>query len=443
MTKSRMTFVSLISAAASTLTLPSVTQAQTNEPSYEELEKFMDVYGRIKANYVRQVTDKELVKGAIDGMLNALDPHSSYAEASDYDDLADISTGNYGGLGLISTVENGVVRVVSPTEDTPASRAGIKAGDYITRIGGDLAYGLTLQQAVDKMRGPPGTKVDLKIVREGREQPFTVTVTREVITASPVKWQVRDRIGVVDLNRFTGTSGEQVHDALAAIDKATGGKTAGYILDLRDNGGGVLEEAVAVADLFLERGEIVSQRGRSKDSIERYYAKPGDVTGGKPVIVLVDAGSASASEIVAGALQEQRRGLVLGERSFGKGSVQSIYQLGARRALRLTTDLYYLPSGRSVQEGGIIPDIVVPQLSDPDYATRDQIRESDLRQHLIAEGVDDLALLEEDTAADPRFAASAAELAKLGIKDFQLDYSVKTFKRTESAAVSASVPAKA
>ena len=434
--------VSLIAAAAVAIAAPAAAQAQGSQANYDELEKFMEVYGRIKANYVRQVTDKELVKGAIDGMLNALDPHSSYAETSDYDDLDIISTGNYGGLGLVSTVENGVVRVISPTEDTPAWRAGIKAGDYITRIGGDLTYGLTLEQAVDKMRGPAGSKVDLKIVRPGRDKPFTVTVTRAVITANPVKWEVKDRVGIINLNRFTGTSGDQVHHALSEIDKATAGKTIGYVLDLRSNGGGVLDEAVAVADLFLERGEIVSQRGKSPDSIQRFYAKPGDVTGGKPVIVLVDAGSASASEIVAGALQEHRRSLVLGERSFGKGSVQSIYQLGARRALRLTTDLYYLPSGRSVQEGGIIPDIVVPQLSDPDYATRYQVRESDLRQHLIAEGVDDLALLEEDTA-DPRFAASAAALAKLGIKDFQLDYSVKTLKRTETAAVSASVPAKA
>ena len=435
--------VSLIAVAAMCMASQAPAQAQSDEPNYEELEKFMEVYGRIKAAYVRQVTDKELVKGAIDGMLNALDPHSSYAETSDYDDLNIISTGNYGGLGLVSTVENGVVRVVSATEDAPAWKAGIKSGDYLTRIGGDLAYGLTLEQAVDKMRGPAGTKVDLKVVRPGRDKPFTVTVTRAVITANPVKWEVKDRVGIINLNRFTGTSGDQVQNALVQIDKQTGGKTIGYVLDLRSNGGGVLDEAVQVADLFLERGEIVSQRGQSPDSIQRYYAKPGDVTGGKPVIVLVDSGSASASEIVAGAIQEHRRGLVLGERSFGKGSVQSIYQLGARRALRLTTDLYYLPSGRSVQEGGIIPDILVPQLSDPDYATRDQVRESDLRQHLIAEGVDDLALLEEDTAADPRFAASAADLAKLGIKDFQLDYSVKTLRRTESASAKVAQPAKA
>ena len=447
MTKSKTSIRVLLTAASMAIASPGFAQAraqaQASEPNYEELEKFMEVYGRIKSAYVRPVTDQELVKGAIDGMLNALDPHSSYAEASDYNDLSDISTGNYGGLGLISTVENGVVRVVSPTEDTPAWRAGIKAGDYITRIGGDLAYGLTLEQAIDKMRGPPGTKVDLKIVRAGRDKPFVVTVERAVITANPVKWEVKDRVGIVNLNRFTGTSGDQVQNALSEIDKATGNKTIGYVLDLRSNGGGVLEEAVQVADLFLERGEIVSQRGRSTDSIERYYAKPGDVTRGKPVIVLVDSGSASASEIVAGALQEHRRGLVFGERSFGKGSVQSIYQLGARRALRLTTDLYYLPSGRSVQEGGIVPDILVPQLSDPDYFTRDQVRESDLRQHLIAEGVDDLALLEEDTAADPRFSANADELAKAGVKDFQLDYSVKALTRYDVAAAKLGQPAKA
>jgi carboxyl-terminal processing protease len=445
MTKKRSSLFAMLLAASAIMAAPVQAQgarAQAADPDYAELEKFMEVYGRIKATYVRDVTDKELVKGAIDGMLNALDPHSSYAEASDYDDLSDISTGNYGGLGIISTIDGGAVRVVSPTEDTPAWQAGIKAGDYITRIGGELTYGLSLQQAIDKMRGPPGSKVDLKIVRPGRDAPFTVSVTRAVITANPVKWEVKDGVGIINLNRFTGTSGDQVQTALSEIDKATGNKTVGYVLDLRSNGGGVLEEAVQVADLFLERGEIVSQRGRSKESIERFYAKPGDVTGGKPVIVLVDSGSASASEIVAGAIQEHRRGLVFGERSFGKGSVQSVVPLGPRTALRLTTDLYYLPSGRSVQEGGIIPDIVVPQLSDPDYSTRDQIRETDLRRHLIAEGVDDLAMLEEDTSADPRFNVSQAELAKLGVRDFQLDYSVKTLKRIEMAAKAGLAPGK-
>ena len=435
--------IALLAAASMMASAPAFAQAKADEPvNYQELENFMDIYGRIKANYVRKVNDHDLLKGAIDGMLASLDPHSAYAEGSDFDDLSLIETGNYGGLGLNSTIENGVVRVIAPTEDGPAWKAGIKPGDYLIRIGGDLTYGGTLEQAVDKMRGQPGTKVDVTVVRQGRPRPFTVTITRAVISAQPVKWNVRDGVGIVNLNRFTGQSGNLVAKALADIDKKTGGKTAGYILDMRSNGGGVVDEAVAIADLFLDHGEIVSQRGRDNRSIVRFYAKPGDVTGGKPLIVLVDAGSASASEIVAGALQDQRRGLVMGERSFGKGSVQSVYQIGARRALSLTTELYYLPSGRSVQEGGIIPDIIVPQLSDEDYASQNPVRESDLRKHLLAEGVEETAFLEEDVTADPRFTASAAELKQKGIDDFQLDYSVKTIKRIEMAAATAS-PAKA
>ena len=412
-------------------------QAQEDASTYVELEKFMEVYGRIKQNYVRNVSDHDLLKGAIDGMLASLDPHSAYAEGTDFDDLAMLATGNYGGLGLQSTIDNGVVRVIAPTEDGPAWKAGIKPGDYLIKIDGKLTYGDSMDQAVDRMRGTPGTKVDLTVVRQGRDKPFTVSVTRAVIATQPVKWEVKDGVGIVNLNRFTGQSGELVGKALADINKQTNGKVAGYILDLRSNGGGVVDEAVAIADLFLDRGEIVSQRGRDNQSIVRYYAKPGDVTNGKPVVVLVDAGSASASEIVAGALQDHRRGLVMGERSFGKGSVQSIYQLDSRRALSLTTELYYLPSGRSVQEGGIVPDILVPQLSDEDYATRDNVRESDLRRHLVAEGVDKTEFLEEDVLADPKFAMTAAELKKQGISDFQLDYSIRTIKRVESAAVKA------
>ena len=433
----RSTFRAALSATAS-LMAAAPAAAQPNAPAnYEELENFMDIYGRIKANYVRKVNDHDLMKGAIDGMLASLDPHSAYAEGSDFDDLSLIETGNYGGLGLNSTIDNGVVRVIAPTEDGPAWKAGIKPGDYLIRIGGDLTYGATLEQAVDKMRGAPGSKVDVTVVRQGRPKPFTVTITRAMISAQPVKWDVKDGVGIVNLNRFTGQSGALVAKALADIDQKTGGKTAGYVLDMRSNGGGVVDEAVAIADLFLDQGEIVSQRGRDNQSIVRFYAKPGDVTHGKPLIVLVDAGSASASEIVAGALQDQRRGLVMGERSFGKGSVQSVYQLGPRKALSLTTELYYLPSGRSVQEGGIIPDIVVPQLSDEDYASQVPVRESDLRRHLLAEGVEETAFLEEDTTADPRFAVSAAELKQKGITDFQLDYSVRTIKRIEVAAAAA------
>ncbi len=407
--------------------------AAADVANYQELEKFMSVYERVKANYVDQVDDHTLIKGAIDGMLAALDPHSSYMEGSDFDTLKTTTDGNYGGLGLTVTVEDGAVKVIAPTEDTPAWRAGIKAGDYITHIDGDLLYGDTLDEAVDKMRGEPGTPIKLTIVRPGRDKPFDVSITRERIQLRPVKWEVKDGVAILDINTFSGNSAEETKSALIAIDKATGGHPLGYILDLRSNPGGLLDAAVDISDDFLNRGEIVSQRGREKSDIERYYAKPGDLTHGLPVIVLVDAGTASAAEIVAGALQDQRRALVMGETSFGKGSVQTVVQTGPRAALRLTTARYFTPSGRSVQAGGIEPDIAVPQLSDPDYKNRPVVREADLRRHLLAQvKADDKLLEQDDTAQDPRFSATSEELEKKGIKDFQLYYALNTLKRLGS-----------
>jgi len=405
--------------------------AAADVANYEELETFMSVYERVKANYVDKVDDHTLIKGAIDGMLAALDPHSSYVEASDFDTLRTTTDGNYGGLGITVTIEDGAVKVISPTEDTPAWRAGVKAGDYITHIDGQLLYGASLDEAVDKMRGAPGSKIKITIVRPGRDKPLDLSLTRERIELRPVKWEVKDGIGIININTFAGNTGDATKAALVAIDKATGGRPTGYIVDLRSNPGGLLDQAVDVSDAFLERGEIVSQRGREKDDIERYYARPGDLAHGLPVIVLVDAGSASAAEIVAAALQDHRRALVLGERSFGKGSVQTVVQTGPRTALRLTTARYYTPSGRSVQAGGIEPDIAVPQLSDPDYKDRPRVREADLRRHLLSEGVADEKLLEQaDTASDdPRFLMTAADLKKQGVEDFQLDYAIRTLKR--------------
>jgi carboxyl-terminal processing protease len=371
-----------------------------------------------------------LIKGAIDGMLAALDPHSSYMEGSDFDSLRTTTDGNYGGLGLTVTVEDGAVKVIAPTEDTPAWRAGIKAGDYITHIDGDLVYGESLDEAVEKMRGKPGTPIKLTIVRPGRDKPFDVSIVRERIELHPVKWEIKDGIAYLDINTFSGNVADETEAALTAIDKATGGHPLGYVVDLRSNPGGLLDQAVQISDDFLNRGEIVSQRGREKTDIERYYAKSGDMTHGLPMIVLVDAGTASAAEIVAGALQDQRRALIMGERSFGKGSVQTVVQTGPRQALRLTTARYYTPSGRSVQAGGIDPDINVPQLSDPDYKDRPAVREADLRHHLLAQAkADDKLLEQDDTAKDPRFSATAEELKKKGIKDFQLQYALNTLKR--------------
>jgi carboxyl-terminal processing protease len=403
--------------------------AAADVDTYKELETFMGVFERVRSSYVEPVDDHTLIKGAIDGMLAALDPHSGYMEGADFQQLKTTTDGNYGGLGLSVTMEDGTVKIITPTEDTPAARAGLKAGDYITHIDGELLYGLELDQAVEKMRGAPGSRINLSIVRPGRDKPFDVGLVRERIVLRPVKWEIQDGVGIVNINSFSGNVGQQTEAALTAIDKATGGKPLGYVIDLRSNPGGLLDQAIQVSDAFLERGEIVSERGRAREDIERFYAKPGDLAGGRPVIVLVDAGSASAAEIVAGALQDQRRGIVMGEKSFGKGSVQSVIQLDQNSALRLTTARYFTPSGRSVQAGGIDPDIYVPQLSDPDYKSRKVVREADLRRHLLSQNKVDDKLLEQADDKDPRFAMTAAELEKKGIKDFQLHYALQTLKR--------------
>ncbi|WP_051531640.1 S41 family peptidase [Sphingomonas sp. URHD0057] len=402
--------------------------APTNN-DIEELDTFMDVYERVKARYVKDVDAHTLVKGAIDGMLAALDPHSSYAEGNDFDDLQTISDGDYGGLGLVTTIDGGFVRVVSTTEDAPAWKAGVKPKDFITHIDGKLLYGLSLDEATSKLRGMPGSKVQLTVRRDGVSKPIAMTITRDVIEVKPVKWEVRKNVGIINLNIFNGKAGEETRNALLAINSATHDAAVGYILDLRSNGGGVVDEAVDIADLFLESGEIVSRRGRESDSNQHYYARPGDLAHGRPVIVLVDSGTASASEIVAGALQDHHRALIVGEQSFGKGSVQSIYPMGSKRALRLTTELYYLPSGRSIQGEGIDPDILVPQLSDGDLKGRINVRESDLRRHLIADvPVEDADLIASDPVA-ARFTVTKASLKSRGVADFQLDYALNILNR--------------
>lgn len=421
-----------VTAAVGALALIPLTtgaMASVETSSYRELDAFMDVYNRVKADYVEKVDDKTLMKGAIDGMLAALDPHSSYVDAAAFDNLRLQTEGNYGGLGLSVTMEDGAVKVITPTEDTPAWRAGIKAGDYITHIDNKLIYGGTLDEAVSQMRGQPGSKITLRLVRKGRDKPFDVTLTRETIVQKAVKWEVKDGVGILNINTFSATTASDMRAGIAAIEKQLGGKPKGYVIDLRANGGGLLTQAIEVSDAFLSHGEIVSQRGREKSDIERWYAKADDLARGLPIVVLVDAGTASASEIVAGALQDHHRALVLGEKTFGKGSVQTLLQLGPRTALRLTTARYYTPSGRSVQEGGIEPDLAVPQLTDEDYKTRPVFREADLRRHLINESKVDNSVLEEDTKTDPRFTATPEELKKKGIEDFQLHYALQTIGR--------------
>ncbi|AUW57664.1 peptidase S41 [Sphingobium sp. SCG-1] len=431
----KSTFLRSAVALSALALIPATTAAlaEAEGNSYKALDEFMDVFQKVRSDYVEKVDDEKLIKGAIEGMLSSLDPHSSFLDARDFANLRTQTEGNYGGLGLSVTLEDGAVKVIAPTEDTPAFRAGIKAGDYITHLDGQLIYGGTLDEAVDKMRGAPGTAIKLTIVRPGRDKPIDLSLTREVIELKPVKWEVKDNIGIINIVSFSANTGADVRSAIRSIDKSLGRKPTGYILDMRSNPGGLLDEAVSVSDVFLERGEIVSQRGRAKGDVERYFAKPGDDAKGLPVIVLVDSGSASASEIVAGALQDQHRGLVMGERSFGKGSVQTLLPLSNTTALRLTTARYYTPSGRSVQEGGIEPDIRVPQISDPDYKARPKFRESDLRRHLINEIKVDDKTLEEDAKEDPRFKMTADELKKKGIDDFQLYYAMQTIGRIGGA----------
>jgi carboxyl-terminal processing protease len=418
--------------------LPTATAgyAQVDSRISPEFAKFFAVYERIKADYVEPVDDHTLIKGAIDGMLAALDPHSDYLEGASFQRLTTMIDGNYQGLGISVQMDDGAVKVVSPMKGSPAEKAGIKAGDYITHVDGKLIYGLDIDDAVEQMRGPAGSTIRLSLVREGRDKPFDVTVTRGTIELEPVTSELKSgNIGYISVNEFSRDVGRDVNGALKALKAQAKGRLGGLVLDLRKNPGGSLDEAVALSDLFLADGQIVSQRGRNKRDTFYYDAEsvfPGDVAQGTPIIVLIDAGTASASEIVAGALQDQHRALIMGERSFGKGSVQSLLPLGKDSALKLTTARYYTPSGRSVQEGGIVPDIKVPQLSDPDEALRAKYayRESDLKRHLVNEAALKDDDLENDIKNDPRFTQTAEQLKKQGIDDFQLHYAVETLEHT-------------
>ena len=420
--------IALVPAATAAL-------AQVDVATYRELDQFMNVFERVRAEYVEQVDDERLIKGAIDGMLASLDPHSSYLDERNFRSLMSTTEGNYGGLGLSVTLEDGAVKVIAPTRDTPADRAGIKAGDFITHVDGRLFYGGTLDEAVEAMRGQPGTSVKLTIVRAGRDRPFDVTITRAIIDIPAARWEIKDRVGVITVTTFNRNTTEAVQNAIQSAQRQAGATPLlGYVVDLRSNPGGLLDQAVGLSDLFLERGEIVSQRGRRRNDIERYHARPGDVTNGAPIVVLVDAGTASAAEIVAAAIQDHRRGIVMGERTFGKGSVQTLIPLGrGSTALRLTTARYYTPAGRSVQEGGINPDVLVPQLSDPDYRSRNRVRESDLRRHLVNEAAVGEDVIQDDQRPDPRFTGTPEELRQRGVTDYQLHYAVQTLSRLARA----------
>ncbi len=331
--------------------------------TYRQLALFGDVFERVRSTYVTAPDDEKLIESAINGMLTSLDPHSSYLNAKDFSDMRVQTRGEFGGLGIEVTMENELVKVISPIDGTPAAEAGVLAGDFIYQIDGVNIRGLTLQQAVEKMRGPVNTPIELKIQREGADGPIDITIIRDVIKVRSVRWRVeRDNVGYVDINSFTEQTDSGLEEAIGKIKEQIGAdKVTGYIIDLRLNPGGLLDQAVNVSDAFLDRGEIVSTRGRAEGDISRYSARAGDLTDGKPLIVLINGGSASASEIVAGALQDHKRATILGSRSFGKGSVQTILQLGGSGALRLTTALYYTPSNTSIQAKGISPDISVAQ----------------------------------------------------------------------------------
>ena len=333
---------------------------QSVSDTYQQLNLFGDVFERVRAQYVDEVTDKQLVENAINGMLLALDPHSSYMNEKDFDDMQVQTRGEFGGLGIEVTMESGIVKVVSPIDDTPAFRAGIQSGDYITHLDGKPVVGLTLEEAVDTMRGKVGTPIKLTVRREGVNEPLVIDIIRDVIQISPVKHEIfNGTIGYLRVTTFNANVDADLKKAIDDIVKKSDGKIQGYVLDLRNNPGGLLEQAIAASDLFLDKGEIVSTRGRHETDTKRDNATTGDIINGSPLVVLINGGSASASEIVAGALQDHHRAVVMGTKSFGKGSVQTVVPLPGNGAMRLTTARYYTPSGRSIQAKGIEPDIKV------------------------------------------------------------------------------------
>jgi carboxyl-terminal processing protease len=423
------TLLAASAGAVLALTVPTAVTAARGNETWRQLDTLMDVFLKVREAYVDEVDDQKLIEGAINGMLASLDPHSSYLDARDSENMRSQTDGEYGGLGLTVSSEDGAVKVVAPTDETPAARAGIKAGDFITHLNDELIIGSSLNEAVDKMRGKPGSTIKLTVVRPGQTKPLVFNLTREVIRIRPVRSEARGNVGVIRIASFNRQTGEATRAAVTTLSRQIGPDLAGFVIDLRSNPGGLLDQAIDVTDTFLERGEVVSQRGRAKDDIERYYARGDDLTGGKPIVVLIDEGSASAAEIVAGALQDQKRAIVIGQQSFGKGSVQTLIPLGPETGLRLTTARYYTPAGRSVQEQGIEPDILVPQLTDPTRNERPRLREADLRNHLVAEKKADDRLIEDDGKPDPRFRLTAEELKKQGVTDFQLDYAVRLVSR--------------
>jgi carboxyl-terminal processing protease len=397
MRKTYLVFLGAVAGAAAALLvtqphamlLGSAARAAASD-TYQQLNLFGDVFERVRADYVEKPDDKKLVESAINGMLSGLDPHSSYMDPKSFRDMQVQTRGEFGGLGIEVTMEDGLVKVVAPIDDTPAAKAGVMANDIITKLDDEAVQGLTLNQAVDKMRGPVNSKIKLTIMRKGADKPIEVTIMRDIIRVKSVRSHAEgDDVGYIRITQFNEQTTDGLKQAINDLGSQLGAdKIKGYIVDLRNNPGGLLDQAISVSDTFLDKGEIVSTRGRNPEETQRFNARPGDMTHGKPVIVLINGGSASASEIVAGALQDHKRATLIGTRSFGKGSVQTIIPLGADNgALRLTTARYYTPSGRSIQAQGIKPDIEVMQDVPASLnGETDTEGEASLRGHLAATG---------------------------------------------------------
>lgn len=404
---------------------PKIGTATAATSTYEHLELLGDIFERTRSAYVEEVDEKELIEAAINGMLTSLDPHSSYMPPEAFTDMQVDTKGEFGGLGIEVTMEEGFVKVVSPIDDTPAAKAGLESGDYITHIDGESVLGLNISDAVDRMRGLVGTDIELTIARKDEDEPFDVTITRDTIKIKAVRYRVEGDIGYLRISKFSEKTFDDLAAGMASIKEELGANgVSGYVVDLRNNPGGLLTQAVAVSDAFLDKGEIVSTRGRDQQNADRYNAQLGDLADGKPVVVLVNGGSASASEIVAGALQDHRRGIVVGEKTFGKGSVQTIMPLSSKGAIRLTTARYYTPSGRSIQALGVEPDIVVEQVKldkDEEGAEKKKPRysESQIRGSLSND-----SLTDEEREQIKKEEEAHAATEKLRKEDYQLAYAI-------------------
>ncbi len=407
-------------------------ESARNSNVYEQLDLFGDIFERIRAQYVEEVDAGELIEAAIDGMLTSLDPHSSYLSPDDAAQMRVQTRGEFGGLGIEVTQEEGFVKVVSPIDGTPADEAGIEAGDFVTHVDGESVLGLTLDEAVDLMRGPVGSEIVITVVREGENEPFDVSIIRDTIKLTAVRTRTLGETVILRVTTFNDQTFPNLRDGLQEqIDEAGGiDNVNGFVIDLRNNPGGLLTQAIRVSDAFLEKGEIVSTRGRQPEDGDRYNASPGDLAQGKPIVVLINGGSASASEIVAGALQDHRRAIVVGTKSFGKGSVQTVMQLRQDGAMRLTTARYYTPSGRSIQALGVSPDIVVEQPRRSPNATEDE-EESTLFQRSEADlrgSLDNDSLSEDEVRQIEADRAKAEEAARLREEDYQLAYAIDILK---------------